>query len=234
VNNDKVVIRVFADAESMAAALEKGDVDVMARTISPAQITKLDAGTDQHVVLVELPGLEIRYLAFNTNAATVKPKAVRQAMAQVIDRSALVAKVYGTQAEPLYSLVPASLTGHTNSFFNKYSDPSTAKSKALLTQADITTPVKLTLHYTTDHYGSATKQEFETLRKQLNDSGLFDVTIQGHPWATFRPAEQKGAYDVYGMGWFPDFPDADNFVAPFLDKHNFLGSPTRTRPSRGR
>lgn len=27
------------------------------------------------------------------------------------------------------------------------------------------------------------------------------------------------------MGWFPDFPDADNFVAPFLDKHNFLGSP---------
>ncbi|CAM5547398.1 Peptide-binding protein OS=Streptomyces alboniger OX=132473 GN=CP975_06460 PE=3 SV=1 [Streptomyces alboniger] len=27
------------------------------------------------------------------------------------------------------------------------------------------------------------------------------------------------------MGWFPDFPDADSFVAPFLDKGNFLGSP---------
>jgi peptide/nickel transport system substrate-binding protein len=27
------------------------------------------------------------------------------------------------------------------------------------------------------------------------------------------------------MGWFPDFPDADNFLAPFLDKDNFLGSP---------
>ncbi|MBW8797522.1 MAG: peptide-binding protein [Streptomyces sp.] len=225
VNNDKVVIRVFADADSMAAAIEKGDVDVMARTISPDQIAKLDAGTDKHVELLELSGLEIRYLAFNTKAATVESKAVRQAMAQVIDRAALVAKVYNTQAKPLYSLVPASLTGHINSFFNKYGDPSTAKAKALLTQAGITAPVKLTLHYTTDHYGSATKQEFETLRKQLNDSGLFDVTIQGHPWATFRPAEQKGAYDVWGMGWFPDFPDADNFVAPFLDKHNFLGSP---------
>ncbi|MFD5857171.1 peptide-binding protein, partial [Streptomyces chartreusis] len=29
----------------------------------------------------------------------------------------------------------------------------------------------------------------------------------------------------YGMGWFPDFPDADNYLAPFLDKDNFLGSP---------
>lgn len=85
--------------------------------------------------------------------------------------------------------------------------------------------MKLTLHYTTDHYGSATKQEFEVLQKQLNNSGLFDVSIKGHPWATFRPAEQKGQYDVYGMGWFPDFPDADNFLAPFLDKDNFLGSP---------
>jgi peptide/nickel transport system substrate-binding protein len=27
------------------------------------------------------------------------------------------------------------------------------------------------------------------------------------------------------MGWFPDFPDADNYIAPFLDKDNFLGSP---------
>ena len=27
------------------------------------------------------------------------------------------------------------------------------------------------------------------------------------------------------MGWFPDFPDADNYLAPFLDKNNFLKSP---------
>jgi len=27
------------------------------------------------------------------------------------------------------------------------------------------------------------------------------------------------------MGWFPDFPDADNYLAPFLDKDNTIGSP---------
>ena len=46
--------------------------------------------------------------------------------------------MYGTQAEPLYSLVPASITGHSNSFFNNYGDPNVGKAKALLADADIT------------------------------------------------------------------------------------------------
>ncbi|MFD5858782.1 ABC transporter substrate-binding protein [Streptomyces chartreusis] len=225
VNNDKVVLRSFQDSDAMGAALDKGDIDLMTRTMSPEQIQKLSADSDDKVDVLEMSGLEIRYLAFNTNAPTVKSKAVRQAMAQVIDRGELVSKVYRSQAEPLYSLVPPGIAGHSNSFFNKYGDPDTGKAKSMMERAGVTTPVKLTLHYTTDHYGSATKEEFELLKKQLNDSGLFDVDIKGTPWATFRPAEQKGAYDVYGMGWFPDFPDADNYLAPFLDKDNFLGSP---------
>ncbi|MEU9449318.1 ABC transporter substrate-binding protein [Streptomyces sp. NPDC048277] len=225
VNNEQVVLRSYDDADAMGKAIDSGDIDVMTRTMSPAQINKLDTGADANVDLVEMAGLEIRYLGFNTDAPTVKSKAVRQAMAQLIDRASLIAKVYGSQADPLYSLVPASVTGHSNSFFNKYGDPSVSKAKALLTAANITTPVKLTLHYTTDHYGPATKQEFEVLQKQLNGSGLFDVSIAGTTWDKYQTAERKGEYDVYGMGWFPDFPDADNFLAPFLDKDNFLKSP---------
>ncbi|GAA3993739.1 MULTISPECIES: ABC transporter substrate-binding protein [Streptomyces] len=225
VNNEKISMRSFEDADAMGAALEKGDINVMTRTMSPKQIDKLTNATDGDIDVVETAGLEIRYLGFDTDAPSVKSKAVRQAMAQIINRSELVAKVYGSQAEPLYSMVPASITGHSNAFFNKYGDPNVTKAKAMLSAANVTTPVKLTLHYTTDHYGPATKQEFEVLQKQLNDTGLFDVGIEGTPWDTFRPAEQKGEYDVYGMGWFPDFPDADNYLAPFLDKDNTIGSP---------
>ncbi|MEW2250350.1 MULTISPECIES: ABC transporter substrate-binding protein [unclassified Streptomyces] len=227
VNNSKVELVSFDDADAMGAALEKGDIDLMTRTMTPDQVRKLSGGSVKNIDLVESPGLEIRYLAFNTDAPSVKSKAVRQAVAQLVDRPALVSQVYGTQAEPLYSLVPATVTGHSNSFFNKYGDPSTAKAKSLLEKAGVSTPVKLTLHYTTDHYGAATKREFEVLQQQLNASGLFDVQIQGTPWDAFVPAERKGAYDVWGMGWFPDFPDADNYLAPFLDKDNFLKSPYR-------
>jgi peptide/nickel transport system substrate-binding protein len=223
--NDKVVLESFPDADAMGSALDKGDIDVMTRTMDPDQIRKLQNDSHGNVNLVEMPGLEIRYLAFNTDAPTVKNKAVRQAMAQVINRGELVSKVFGTEAEPLFSLVPATITGHSNSFFNKYGNPSVGKARTILSKAGITDPVKLTLHYTTDHYGPATAKEFEVLKEQLNASGLFDVTIQGTPWDKFRPAEKKGEYDVYGMGWFPDFPDADNYLAPFLDKDNTLGSP---------
>ncbi|PIM65680.1 peptide-binding protein, partial [Streptomyces sp. JV178] len=71
------------------------------------QIDKYGKSEDKNIDLVESSGLEIRYLAFNTDASPVKSTAVRRAVAQIIDRGALVSKVYGSQSEPLFSIVPA-------------------------------------------------------------------------------------------------------------------------------
>ncbi|WP_156721617.1 ABC transporter substrate-binding protein [Streptomyces apocyni] len=223
--SDKIELRSFADTDAMGKALKDGGIDLMTRTMSPEQIEQLSKESGGDIDLVEMAGLEIRYLAFDTTAPSVRSKAVRQAMAQVIDREKLVSKVYGTTAEPLYSLVPATVIGHTNAFLNTYGKPSVDDARATLAKADVPTPAKLTLHYTTDHYGPATKGEFEMLRAQLNDSGLFDVTIKGTAWDTYRAAQRDRELPVFGMGWFPDFPDADNFLAPFLDEDNFLHSP---------
>lgn len=223
--NDKVELRSFPDADSMGKALEAGDIDMMTRAMSPEQIRDLSENPKEDIRLTEMPGLEIRYLGFNTNDPSVKNKAVRQAMAAVIDRGQIAGQVYGSTAEPLYSLIPASIAAHTNSFYNKYGEPSRAKAADMLRDADITTPVKLKLHYTTDHYGPGTAKEFEALKNQLNATKLFDVTIEGTEWSKFVPAEKRGDYAVYGMGWFPDFPDPDSFIAPFLDKGSFLNTP---------
>ncbi|MEU9863456.1 ABC transporter substrate-binding protein [Streptomyces sp. NPDC047971] len=223
--NDKVELRSFADADSMGKALESRDIDMMTRSMSLDQVRDLTEKPKEGIDLTEVPGLEIRYLAFNTADPSVKDKAVRQAMAAVIDRGELIDTVYGTTAQPLYSLIPSSVTGHSTAFFDSYGEPSTKKATGILSKAGITKPVKVTLHYTTDHYGSGTKKEFEALRDQLNATGLFDVTVQGAEWSTFRPAQKRGDYAVYGLGWFPDFPDPDNYVAPFLDADNFLNTP---------
>ncbi|WP_405594775.1 ABC transporter substrate-binding protein [Streptomyces sp. NBC_01092] len=222
---DTVVLKYFKNAAEMGDSLEKGGIDVMTRTMSPDQIRKFKDDGDGSAKLVEMLGLEIRFLGFNTNAASVKSKAVRQAIAQAIDRSELVSTVYGTEAQPLYSLVPATIVGHTNAFFNKYGEPSVAKARTILANGGITTPVKLTLHYASDRYGPTSKKEFEVLKNQLNSSRLFNVSIEDTPWSQFRIAKQKGGFDVYGMGWFPDYPDAENFLAPFLDTNNVLNSP---------
>ncbi|MFD9498525.1 ABC transporter substrate-binding protein [Streptomyces sp. NPDC060035] len=223
--NDKVELELFPDGAAMGKALDDNKIDMMTRNMSPEQVRKMIAEPEEGIELTEMPSLAISYLAFNTEDPVVRDKAVRQAMAQVIDRGAIASKVYGSTAEPLYSLIPSGITGHTNSFFNKYGEPSVTGAADTLRKAGIKTPVTFTLHYTTDHYGPATASEFEALAKQLNDSKLFDVTVEGSPWAEYRPAQKKGDYAVYGMGWFPDFPDPDNYTAPFLDKNNFLNSP---------
>jgi peptide/nickel transport system substrate-binding protein len=232
--NDKVELRSFEDSGAMGRALEDGGIHMMSRSLSPEQIRKLNDQPPKGVKIVPMPGLEIRYLGFNTNAPAVKNKAVRQALAAVVDRHALVDQVYGKAAEPLYSLVPSDVGGHVNSFFNKYGEADRAKAAELLREGGVRTPVKLTLNYTTDHYGEGTAEEFEALRTQLNATKLFDVTVQGTPWAEFRPAQKKGDYAVYGLGWFPDFPDADNFTAPFLEEGNFLNTPYANSTVRGK
>ncbi|RKT03816.1 peptide/nickel transport system substrate-binding protein [Streptomyces sp. 3211.6] len=223
--NDKVELRTFPDSAAATKALSDGSISMVSRTLSPAQITELSAKAPKGVRLVPMPGLEIRYIGFNTDAPAVKDKAVRQALAAAVDRGNVISKVYGKSAQPLYSLVPTTVTGHVNSFFNKYGEANTAKAADLLKAAGIKTPVKLTLNYTTDHYGDGTAAEFQALKTQLNATQLFDITVQGNEWADFRPAQKKGDYAAYGLGWFPDYPDADNFLAPFLEQDNFLGTP---------
>ncbi|MET9804789.1 ABC transporter substrate-binding protein [Streptomyces sp. NPDC006368] len=232
--NDRVELRSFPDADAMGRALEADDIAMMTRTMSPEQIKDLSENPKPGIELKEMPGLEIRYLAFNTKATSVEDKAVRQAIAAVVDRDQIAGKVYGSTATPLYSLIPSSITAHTNSFFNKYGEPSTKKAANILRAAHISTPVRLTLHYTSDYYGPGTRKEFEALRDQLNATKLFDVRVQGAEWSTFRPAQKRGEYPVYGLGWVPDFPDPDNYIAPFLDADNFLNSPYVSGEARSR
>ncbi|WP_374983781.1 ABC transporter substrate-binding protein [Streptomyces fradiae] len=234
VRNEGVELRSFDDAAAMGEALEAGDIHMMTRTLDPDQIEKLDGDPREGVKLTEVPGLEIRYLVFDTEAPAVREKAVRQAVSALVDRHAITRSVYGPTATPLYSMIPSTIATHSNSFFNKYGEPSRDRAAALLREANVDTPVKLTLHYTTDHYGAATAEEFAALRDQLNKSGLFEATAVGTEWSAFRPAQKRGEYAVYGLGWFPDFPDPDNFIAPFLDADNFLNTPYVNKEARER
>ncbi|MFB6437993.1 ABC transporter substrate-binding protein [Streptomyces sp. NPDC056411] len=227
-HNDKVEMRFYADSADTERALRKGDIDLMNRGLSPSQVQGLENARDSHITLQTMTGQEIRYLAFNTKDPAVSNKAVRQAMAQIVNRSDLVRNIYAYTGDPLFSMVPTGLTGHINSFFNKYGNPNVAAARKTLRDANITTPVKFTLTYTTSHYGSSTAKEVRALQQQFNSTKLFDVSVKGiDSWQQYRTDAVAGKYSVYSMGWFPDIPDADNYIAPFIGKQNFLGSPYR-------
>ncbi|MFJ9642341.1 ABC transporter substrate-binding protein [Streptomyces sp. NPDC004244] len=225
--NDGVTIRYFADATQMVAALKNKEIDATYRGLSAPQIKDLQspAAHAQGVQVVENVGAEIRYLVFNPQDPNVNKLPVRQAIAQVIDRGAIVSKVYQGTAEPLYSMVPKGVVGHKTPFYDKYGQSDAAKAKKILKDAGINQPVELTFWYTTDRYGASTADEFTEIKRQLDESGLFKVTLRSQPWKTFQEGYKSGQYPVFGRGWFPDFPDPDNFIAPFVGKENAVGTP---------
>jgi peptide/nickel transport system substrate-binding protein len=222
INNSKVELRQFTDAAKMQAALKSGDIDVMSRTMSPGQISGLLGSSDQSIKLTEAPGGEARYLFLNTAAPDLKSKAVRRAIAEVIDRQAITRDVYQRTTEPLYSVVPQGITGHTNSFFNLYGTPDVARAKRTLSDAGITGKVPLTIDFRQDAGGTMNQPEAQEIKRQLDASGLFDVTLRSKEWHTLLKAASQRKYQIFAISWLPDFPDPDNYIAPFFDRDNFL------------
>ncbi|MEV7615125.1 ABC transporter substrate-binding protein [Streptomyces sp. NPDC089799] len=227
IKNAGVTIRYFDDSGKMVASLKDKDIDATYRGLTAAEVKELqtDGGSEFGIQVVANVGSEIRYLVFNPKDPAARQLPVRQAVAQVIDRGALVSKVYQGTAEPLYSMVPKGVVSHRTPFFDKYAHPDVPKARKYLKDANVQTPVELSFWYTTDRYGSSTAEEFKEIQRQLEDSGLFKVTVQGKPWKEFQQGYKSGQYPVFGRGWFPDFPDPDNFIAPFVGKDNAVGTP---------
>jgi peptide/nickel transport system substrate-binding protein len=231
-----VNVKYYAEAANLKLDVSTNAIDVAFRSLSATDVA--DLRTNNKVKVVDGPGGEIRYIVFNFNtqpygvktsdADPKKALAVRQAMADLIDRKALADQVYKGTYTPLYSYVPAGLTGATESLKSLYGDgnggPDADKAKQTLTDAGVTTPVKLDLQYNTDHYGPGSSDEYARIKDQLESSGLFAVNLQSTEYVTYSKERVKDTYPVYQLGWFPDYSDADNYLTPFFSKANFLSN----------
>ncbi|MER5910611.1 ABC transporter substrate-binding protein [Streptomyces sp. NPDC001982] len=227
VNNSGVTLKFFHDDRSaLKKALLDDKVDIAYRGLTAADITDIDQQDDSKGVgVVEGSSAEVQHLVFNMNDPVAGKLGVRKAMAYLLDRDALIKDVYQGTATPLYSIVPAGIAGHNTAFFDTYgARPSKAKAAAALQAEGITGKVKLTLWSTPSRYGPATDQELRTIANQLNASGLFDADVKSVAFGQYEKDIAKGKYGVYVKGWVPDYPDADNFTAPFFGKDNVLGN----------
>ncbi|WP_329456044.1 ABC transporter substrate-binding protein [Streptomyces sp. NBC_01497] len=221
-----VDVAYFKTPDGLDKAWQDKKVDVTHRQMPPAVVAKVDASSStMHVT--EVASAEIRNMVFNVRKSSpMGSTAVRQAVATVIDRNKITADVYDSTVEPLYSLVPQGITAHSTAFFDTYPKPDPAKAKSLLRNAGIQTPVSFSLAYSPS--GSAA-QEAAEIRRQLEATGLFKVKVISKEWTAFQKGYAAGDFDAYTIGWLPDYPDPDDFVAPLVGTdntfHNDFSSP---------
>lgn len=232
--NSGIIVNYYAEEENLKLAIEQGDIDVAYRSLGATAVESLRANPD--VKVIDGPGGEIRYIVFNFNmqpfgaaqadADPAKALAVRQAMADLIDREALSTQVYKGTYTPLYSYVPEGFIGAIEPLKALYGDgnggPSVEKAKATLEAAGVATPVAINLQWSPDHYGASSADEYALIKDQLESSGLFAVTLGSTEWTQYAQDRRNDVYSVFQLGWFPDYSDADNYLTPFFAKDNFL------------
>lgn len=231
--NEAATIKYYASPTNLKLDIQQGNIDVANRSLSPTDVD--DLKKDSRVKVNVGPGGEIRYITFNFDtmpfgaktpeADPAKALAVRQAIANLVDRQAIADQVYKGTYLPLYSHVPSGFIGANESFKDAYGDggkPSLDKAKKVLSDAGVTGPVTLNLQYNPDHYGNSSGDEYAMVKEQLEKSGLFKVNLQSTEWVTYSKASRADEYPLFQFGWFPDFSDADNYLTPFFLENNFL------------
>ncbi|RSM88243.1 ABC transporter substrate-binding protein [Streptomyces sp. WAC 01325] len=227
VKNSGVILRFFHGRETtLKSGLTEDGVDIAYRGLTARDLNDIDRrsarGSDGFDVF-EGDSAEVQHLVFNMSDPVAGKLGVRRAIAYLLDREALVEQVYGRMAVPLYSIIPTGIFGHASTFFNRYgARPSTEKATAALLSEGIVEKVRLTLWSTPSRYGSSTDQELKVIAEQLNASGLFQADMRSVPFSQYEKDISKGRYGVYVKGWLPDYPDADNFTAPFFGHGNVL------------
>ena len=210
----QVFVKYYSEPSALKLAAENGEVDVAWRSLSPADIADLEGNDDVTVATGE--GSEIRYWVWKVDGPVGKELAIRQAAAQVFDREAIAENAYDGTVEPLYSTVPPAYAGATEAYKDAYGEPDPAKAKQILDDAGIKTPVDLTVGWTPTHYGPNAEDEANEVERQLEESGLFDVTLKSTEWEQYQTIYKEGAYDLFILGWFPDYPDTDDYLSVFL------------------
>ncbi|KUN20605.1 ABC transporter substrate-binding protein [Streptomyces antibioticus] len=226
IKNSGVTLKFGVDQAQLKQDLTDDKIDIAYRGLSASDISDIEAaGTRAAVELVEGTSAEVQHLVFNMDDPVAGKLGVRKAMAYLLDRDALITDVYQGTATSLYSIIPAGIAGHNTAFFDTYgARPSKAKAAAALNAEGITGKVKLTLWSTPTRYGPSTDQELKAIAGQLNDSGLFDADVKSVAYDQYEKDIAKGKYGVYVKGWVPDYPDADNFTAPFFGEGNVLSN----------
>jgi peptide/nickel transport system substrate-binding protein len=208
-----VEVDYFSTPQQLSNAWKDKQVDVAHRQLPPSQVAKVDTN-DENVRVTESASEEIRNMVFNLRKnSPMSNSAVRQAVANIIDRNQITSSVYDSTVEPLYSVIPQGITSHTTPFFDDYPKPNVPKAKQLLQNAGVHTPVQFTFGYSP---GGAAGAEAAEIKRQLEDTGLFKVKVIGQAWTTFQKSYSKGDFDAFAIGWLPDYPDPDDFIAPLV------------------
>jgi len=207
---EKIEFEVVPDAITSALELKKGSADLASNVVTLDMVHTLEAAPNLKVE--SGPSSAVVYVTFNVTEPLLKDKRVRQAVACVIDRQAIVDAIWRGQARLANTLLPV---GHwaaaTNAELAQYPHD-VARAQRLLDAAGFPADkdgvrLRLTMKTSTDE---TTRLMAAVLQQQLRAAGI-ELEIRSAEFGTFYADVTKGAFQIYALRWIGSNEDPDIF-----------------------
>lgn len=221
--NDGIDIQIFTSPANLYNTFRTGGLDVAYQTLDPEQVASLEreaaAGGWE---VIEAGTNVINYMSLNQTIEPLDDVRVRQAIAAMIDRPLINDRVFQGQAEPLYSLIPASFEVAEPVFQEAYGDGNFELAEDLLTEAGFSEENPLTIEVWYPSASTPRSIVANTLKESIETAlpGLVTVDVQNTEGATLWENVGRGIYPIILSNWYPDYYDPDTFIQPFLGCEN--------------
>jgi dipeptide transport system substrate-binding protein len=209
---DDLVYSITPDASVRWAKLQKNECQVMPYP-NPADLEAIKK--DANVTILEQPGLNIGYLAFNTQKKPFDDVRVRKAISMAIDKKAIIDAVYLSSGVAAKNPIPPPLWSYNNAVKDDPFDPAAAKK--LLAEAGFPHGMETDLWAMPVQrpYNPNAKRIAELMQADLAKIGV-KAEIKSFEWGEYRKRLQAGEHQMGMLGWTGDNGDPDNFLHTLL------------------
>ncbi len=211
---DELIFSITPDAPARWAKLQKNECQAMA---NPASADLAAMKKDENVTVLEQPGLNVSYAAFNTQVKPFGDVRVRKALNLAINKKALIETLYGATAIPAIGPIPPALWSYNKGLRVRDEPYMPSAAKKLLSEAGY--PEGFTTEIWTAPaqapFNPDPKRAAAMIQADLAKIGV-KAEIKHLDAATLHARMLKGEQQIILTGWAVQNGDPDNVLYGLL------------------
>jgi dipeptide transport system substrate-binding protein len=209
---DDLVFAITVDPSVRVQRLKAGECHVIPY---PNAADLPDLRADPNLVVLEQEGLNIAYLAYNTQQTPFDNPKVRKALNMAINKAPIIEAVFAGGAQPAKNPIPPTMWAYNDAVQDDPYDPEAAK--AMLEEAGVLPlSMKVWAMPVSRPYNLNARRMAELIQEDFAKVGV-TVEIVSYEWGEYL--ERSSAVDRDGavlLGWTGDNGDPDNFLGVLL------------------
>lgn len=173
------------------------------------------AAADDSSIIISKPGLNLAYLGINHKVKPFNDVTVRQAISYAVDTELVVREFIKKGSRPAQGILPPGIAGFNPEFRGYTHNPD--KARELLAQAGYPAGKEFpTISIWTLSTSARIHQQLQVYQQHLTEVGLQSVIEVAESWQALLKAVEDNRANMFFVGWYADYPDADNFFYPLF------------------